>query len=410
MSKTILVIGSFDTKAEEYKYVIDAIHAKGHSVYTVNTGVLGTTQLFPVDQEADQLAQAGGSQLEELRRSQDRGLAMKVMVQGAASIIRDLHAQNTFDGVFGMGGTGGTTVVTAAMRALPFGIPKLCVSTTAGGDVSAYVGISDICMMPSIVDVAGLNRISKEVFARAAAAICGMAETNIPEDAANDKPIIAASMFGNTTECVNACRDSLTDKGYEVLIFHCTGTGGKTMEALIENNLVDKVLDITTTEWADTLCGGVFDAGETRLDAAGKTGTPQVIVPGCIDMVNFSGPETIPEKYTGRTFYEWNPSVTLMRTNAQENFSIGEIFAQKANDALGPIAFLIPTKGFSILDSVDEDGTEQLFWDPQADQAFIEGLRSKIKGDIPIIEVPCNINDTVFSQQAVDLLLSLETP
>lgn len=408
MSKTILVIGAFDTKGEEYKYVIDTIKARGHQVLSVNTGVLGSTDLFPVDVEADRVAGNGNGDLEQLRQNKDRGEAMKVMCAGAAATVKQLHAENTFDGIFGMGGTGGSTVVCAAMRELPFGFPKLCVSTTAGGDVSAYVGTRDITMMPSIVDVAGLNRISKMVFSRAAGAICGMADTAVEENSADEKPIIAASMFGNTTECVDDCREQLTAKGYEVLVFHCTGTGGRTMEALVEEGLVDKVLDITTTEWADTICGGVFDAGDTRLDAAGKAGVPHLIVPGCIDMANFGGPETIPDKYKGRLFYEWNPSVTLMRTNKDENYTMGQIFAEKANAAKSPVAFLIPTAGLSILDSKDDDGNPQLFWDPKADQAFLEGLKSRLNPDIPVEEMSVKINDQAFARRAVEKLLELD--
>ncbi len=328
MSKTIMVIGAFDTKGSEYKFLCDHIKQHGHSVLTVNTGVLGTTDLFKVDVEADKVASAGDGSIEELRLSKDRGQAMKVMCAGAAAIVEELFDQGKFDGIIGMGGTGGTTVVTSGMRVLPVGFPKVCVSTAASGETSAYVGTKDVTMIPSIVDVAGLNRISTMIFSRAVGAICGMVEAELAKTT-DEKPIITASMFGNTTECVDMCREMLTEKGYEVLIFHATGTGGKTMESLVSEGLVDAVLDITTTEWADTICGGVFDAGPERLSAAGKAGVPHLIVPGCIDMCNFGGPDTVPSKYEGRLFYEWNPSVTLMRTTPQENHQMGEIFAEK---------------------------------------------------------------------------------
>ena len=403
MNKTIVMIGAFDTKGPEYTFLREQILARGHKVFAVNTGVLGSTDLFPVDIEAEELARAGGADLKALREKKDRGEAMKAMCAGAPSVVRSLYEKRPFDGIIGMGGTGGTTVVTAAMRALPLGVPKVCVSTAASGDTSTYVGTKDITMIPSIVDVAGVNRISRIIFSRAAGAVCGMAEVE-PPVAAEEKPIITASMFGNTTECVNACVESLSARGYEVLVFHATGTGGKTMESLVSEGLVDGVLDITTTEWADTVCGGVFDAGPDRLDAAGKMGIPHLIVPGCVGMANFGPPDTVPQKYRDakRTFYEWNPSVTLMRTNVEENKKMGQVFAEKANAAKGPVAFLIPLRGVSIL-----DGDGQPFCDRQADAALFEAIKTNVRKEIPIVEVDANINDPEFAETAVETMLQL---
>jgi uncharacterized protein (UPF0261 family) len=403
MAKTILIIGAFDTKGREYAFLREQIQERGNKVLTVNTGVLGSTDLFPVDVEAGEVAKAGGGDLEAMRKKKDRGEAMKVMSSGAPVTVKSLYEKGKFDGIIGMGGTGGTVVVTAAMRALPVGFPKVCVSTAASGETSAYVGSKDIAMIPSIVDVAGINRISRVIFSRAAGAICGMAEKDPPE-AKDSKPIITASMFGNTTECVNACADALSKKGYEVLIFHSTGTGGKTMESLVSEGLVDAVLDITTTEWADTICGGVFDAGPERLSAPGKIGIPHLIVPGCVDMANFGGPETVPQKFkdANRNFYEWNPSVTLMRTNADENRQMGKIFAEKANKAKGPVAFLIPLKGVSIL-----DGDGEQFCDRDADRAMFDAIRENLKKDIPFVKLNNNINDPDFSTKAVEMMLGL---
>jgi len=400
---TICIIGAFDTKGAEYAFVRDAIIARGHQVLTVNTGVLGGTDMFPVDVEAGEVAEAGGGDLDELRAKKDRGDAMKIMCAGAAAVAGKLYGQGRFDGIIGMGGTGGTTVVTSAMRALPVGVPKLCVSTAASGEVSAYVGTKDITMMPSIVDVAGINRVSRIIFTRAAGAICGMVEAEVPQ-VADERPIITASMFGNTTECVNACTEALSGRGYEVLVFHCTGTGGETMESLVREGLVDAVLDITTTEWADTVCGGVFDAGPERLSAAGEMGVPHLIVPGCVDMANFGGPSTVPQKYkdAGRTFYEWNPSVTLMRTNVEENAKMGGIFAEKANAARGPVAFLIPLDGVSIL-----DGEGELFCDREADKAMFEAIKANVKEGIEVVEMDANINDPEFAAKAVEMMLEL---
>ncbi|MBL7189082.1 MAG: Tm-1-like ATP-binding domain-containing protein [Phycisphaerae bacterium] len=401
--KKICMIGAFDTKGPEYAYVRECILARGHEVLMVNTAVLGSTDLFAVDVEAEKVAQAGGASLEQLREDKDRGRAMKIMCAGAPVIVKSLHDEGKIDGIIGMGGTGGTTVVTAAMRALAVGIPKVCVSTAASGDVSAYVGTKDITMIPSVVDVAGINRISRIIFARAAGAVCGMAEAEIAQSE-QDKPVITASMFGNTTECVNACTEKLSAKGYEVLIFHATGTGGKTMEGLVQEGLVDAVLDITTTEWADTVCGGVFDAGEQRLDAPGKMGIPHLIVPGCVDMANFGGLDTVPDKYrkAKRTFYEWNPSITLMRTNRQENEKMGQIFAEKANVAKGPVAFLIPLKGVSIL-----DGDGQPFCDRDADKAMFDAIKANLKEGVTVVETDNNINDPEFSAKAVEMMLDL---
>jgi uncharacterized protein (UPF0261 family) len=401
--KTICLIGAFDTKGLEYAFVREQILARGHGVLTVNTGVMGSTEIFPVDVKADKVAEAAGGNLVQLREKKDRGKAMRIMCAGAAVIIKSLYNDGKIDGIFGMGGTGGTTVVTSAMRVLPLGLPKVCLSTAASGDVAAYVGTKDITMIPSIVDVVGINRISRIIFSRAAGAICGMVESNVLEDK-EDKWVIAASMFGNTTECVNACMEKLSVKGYEVLVFHATGTGGKTMENLVREGLVDAVLDITTTEWADTVCGGVFDAGPERLDAPGEKGIPHLIVPGCVDMVNFGGMDTVPEKYkeTNRTFYEWNPSVTLMRTNKEENEKMGKIFAEKANAAKGPVAFLIPLRGVSIL-----DGNGEPFCDREADKAMFDTIKANLKEGITVMELDNNINDPEFSAKAVEMLLDL---
>ncbi len=401
--KKICLIGALDTKGREYGFVRQRILDRGHEVLTVNTGIMGSTDLFPVDVEADKVAEAGGDSLAALRKKKDRGAAMKTMCAGAPAIVKALHDDGRLSAIVGMGGTGGTTVVTAAMRALPIGFPKVCVSTAASGDVAAYVGTKDIAMIPSIVDVAGINRVSRVVFSRAAGAICGMVEADAG-GAEEDKPVVTASMFGNTTECVEACMEKLGAIGYEVLVFHATGTGGKTMESLVREGLVDAVLDITTTEWADTICGGVFDAGTTRLDAPGEMGIPHLVVPGCVDMANFGGMEEVPEKYkkAKRTFYEWNPSVTLMRTNREENERMGRIFAAKANAARGPVAFLIPLKGVSIL-----DGDGELFCDREADQAMFDALKAHLKKDIEVVEIDHNINDPQFSAKAVEMLLDL---
>jgi uncharacterized protein (UPF0261 family) len=289
------------------------------------------------------------------------------------------------------------------MRALPIGMPKVLVSTVASGDVSFYVRGKDITMIPSIVDVAGLNRISRLIYTRAAGAICGMVR-NEPAHSNEDLPIITASMFGNTTDCVSACVRMLQKKGFEVLVFHATGAGGRAMETLVADGLVEAVLDITTTEWADELCQGIFSAGPERLDAPGQCGVPHLIVPGCVDMVNFGAPSSVPAKYrrAKRLFYEWNPSVTLMRTNVEENRQMGEIFAKKANAAKGPVAFLIPLRGVSML-----DGDGQQFCDREADRAMFDAIKRNLKPGIPIVELDLNINEPSFAAKAAEMMLEL---
>ena len=396
------MIGTFDSKAAEYAFLRERLLAGGVKVVSVDIGVMESQPPFPVDVSATDVAARGGKELADLRAAGDRGDAMKWMSHGAAKLVAELHGRDEFDAIIGMGGSGGTSVISNAMRALPLGIPKVCVSTVASSDTSPYVGSKDVVLIPSIADVAGLNRISRRVIAQAAAAVCGMANTELGESS-DDRPVIVASMFGNTTECLNLCRDRLDAKGYEVLIFHAVGSGGCTLETLVEDGLADACLDITTTEWADELCGGIFAAGDDRLSAAGRKGIPHLIAPGCIDMVNFGPMDTVPTRYrdAGRLFYEWNPSVTLMRTNVEENRRLGKIFADKANAATGPIGFLLPMRGVSIL-----DGDGERFCDREADAAMFETLKSNLRPDIPVVELDANINDPVFAETAVDTMLS----
>ena len=406
MASKLLVIGAFDSKGAEYAYVLNLFREKGIEVLTMNIGTLGSTDLFEVEIEADRVAEAGGVQLSDLRKTQDRGRAMQVMSLGAPLVVRELYEAGKIEAIFGMGGTGGSSVITAAMRALPIGVPKICVSTAAASDTSAYVGTRDVVMFPSITDVAGVNRISKVIFQRAVGAMLGMMEAE-PEESTEDRPIILASMFGNTTQCVGQCSTLLESHGYEILVFHAVGSGGKTLEDLAQSGFASGVLDITTTEWADTICEGIFSAGEDRLSGPGRAGIPHLIVPGCIDMVNFGAMDTVPHRFKDRNLYAWNPNVTLMRTTPEENARLGKIFAQKANAATGPLAFLIPKQGYSILDSVDESGKPNRFWDPEADQAFVSSLKQHINDGIPVIEKELNINDEAFSAAAVEMMLGM---
>jgi len=398
MRKTIALIGALDTKGADFAFVKERIERRGHRALVINVSVVGKPAFKP-DVPASEVAKAGGVGLKELQAKADKALAMEVMTRGIAKVAKQLCDRGRIDGVLSMGGTAGTAIGTSAMRALPLGFPKVMVSTVASGDTSAYVGTRDIVMMPSIVDVAGVNRISAQIYANAVGAIVGMVETKPPKIAS--KPLLAASMFGNTTPVVNRCVETMARRGYETLVFHATGTGGRTMESLIEEGFIDGVLDITTTEWADEIAGGVFTAGPTRGDAAARRGIPQVVAPGCLDMVNFWAPETIPPKYKDRLFYRWNPNITLMRTTPEENAELGRILAEKANAAKGPVAFFLPLKGVSMLDAPGKE-----FWWPEADQALFEAIKKNAKPGIPVIEMDNNINDDAFADAMAEKLLT----
>ena len=396
----VLLIGTLDTKGVEIAFVRDLLREAGLDVLVLDAGVLGPPA-FPPDVPREQVFAAAGEDLDALRRAADRGRAVEAAARGAAHIARDLHRQSRVDAVLGLGGSAGTAIGTAAMRALPFGVPKLMVSTMASGQVRPYVGQSDVCMMYSVVDVSGLNRISRCVLANAAAAIAGMARgPKAPAGGGEDRPLIAATMFGVTTPCVDAARARVEQAGYETLVFHATGTGGRTMEAFIADGQIAGVLDLTTTELADELAGGVLSAGRDRLTAAALRGTPQVISLGALDMVNFGPPDTVPEKYRGRRFHAHNPQVTLMRTTPEENDRLGKEIAHKASAAKGPTAVLVPLRGVSALDR--EGGS---FWQPEADAALFQSLRNWMSPDVELVELDLHINDAAFAEAAAATLL-----
>ena len=398
MQKCIAVIGALDTKGDDFAFIKNEIEKRGHRAMLINTGVLGEPLIEP-DISADEVAQAGGKTLEEIREKKDKSLAMKVMTKGIAVIMDRLFKQKKIDGGFSMGGSNGTIIGTSGLRALPLGVPKVMVSTVASGDTQPYVGISDLVMIPSILDVSGVNRVSARIYANAVGTIVGMVETEVPK--IKMKPLITASMFGNTTKLVNQCKDRLSAEDYEVLIFHAVGTGGRMMESLIQHGYITAVLDLTPTELADEYIGGVLSAGPKRMEAATKWYIPQVIAPGCLDMVNFWGIETVPKKWKDRNLYEWNENVTLMRTTPEENEMLGKILAEKVNKSLGPVAVFLPLKGVSELDSLGNP-----FWWPEADQALFSAIKSNLRDDIPVYELNCNINDPEFAEAVTNQLLT----
>lgn len=401
MTKTVALAGTFDSKGKEYLFVKELIESLGFQTFTIHTGVFDPE--FVPDVSNQEVVAAAGEDIQDIiAEGKGRAHATAALAKGMEILLPRLYEEGKFDGVLSFGGTGGTSIATPGMRALPVGVPKVMVSTVASGNTQPYVGTSDIMMIPSIVDVAGLNVISTKIFTNAVFAICGMLQFE-SDKMVEEKPLIAASMFGLTTPCVNAAKSYLEQRGYEVLVFHATGVGGKTMEHLIENGFFTGVLDLTTTEWADELVGGVLAAGPHRLEAAGKSRIPQVVSVGAVDMVNFGPRDSVSEKFDGRNFYQHNPTVTLMRTTVEENQQIGEKMAEKLNMAEDLTACILPLKGFS---GLDIEG--QAFYGPEEDQAIINTLKEKLDTrKIEVIEKDLHINDQAFAEAAAELLLQL---
>jgi uncharacterized protein (UPF0261 family) len=398
----VLLLGTFDTKGEEYAFVRAVIQRRGHDVLTMDLGVLGGDHRpgFPVDIPAARIAEAGGASLEDLRRRRDRGPAVQAMQEGARVLIRTLWEEHRFAGVLGLGGGGGTAMITAAMRELPVGVPKVMVSTMASGQVAPYVDVKDITMMYSVVDLVGLNPVSARILSNAAGAICGMLEGADDPGIGPVRPMLAASMFGVTTPCVMAARARLEAAGYDVLVFHATGSGGRAMEGLIADGYFAGVLDVTTTEWCDEVVGGVLSAGPDRLSAAGRKGLPQIVSVGALDMVNFGPESSVPERFRSRTLYRHNDSVTLMRTTTAECREIGRRIAGQLSRSAGPVVLMLPLRGVSMLDA---EG--QPFHDPEADRALFASLREHAGPNVVVREIDRHINDLEFAHALADELL-----
>ena len=400
--KTVLLIGSLDTKGEEYAYARELFRARKIPVHVIDFSIMGEPP-FPPDISASEVAEAGGSSLDALRKRRDRGSSMDVMIEGVKAITRREFERGHFHAVLGRGGGGGTAVITAAMRTLPVGVPKLMLSTMASGDVRAYVDVKDVTMMYSVVDVAGLNPISRTLIRNAVGAICGMLEgARVSEVSTRRKPLIAATMFGVTTPCVAEARNRLEEHGFEVVTFHATGTGGRAMEGLVDDGFFEGVLDVTTTEWCDEVVGGVLSAGPDRHGAAARRGVPQVVSVGALDMVNFGAPETVPPKFKGRTFYKHTPQVTLMRTTAEECREIGKRMAAQLNKATAPVVLMIPLKGVSMID--DQTGP---FHDEGANRELFASLKQHCNMKVRIKEIEAHVNDTEFAHALADEMLTL---
>ncbi len=397
----IALIGTLDTKGHEYGFLRRYIENRGFSTLLIDTGT--GAPLTEPDIDRATIAQAGGGDIVEIEKTRDRGHAVEIMSRGAAALLPKLYGKGAFHAIIGLGGGGGTSIACSGMRALPFGVPKVMVSTLAGRDVSGYIGISDIIMVPSIVDIAGINRLSGGVLRRAAAAVCGMVGAgNGAGEKREAAPVIAATMFGNTTPAVETARKILESEGFEIVVFPCSGTSGKTMESLIGSGHISGVFDITLTEWADELVGGVLAAGRERLDGAAKAGIPQVVAPGCLDMVNFWEPDTVPDRFHGRLFYRHNPNVTLMRTTVEENRKLGQIIARKLNAGTGKTAVFLPLRGLSMIDAPGGP-----FWRPEADRELFNAIKTNLRRDIPVIEMDNNINDPAFAGRCAEKLIEL---
>lgn len=397
---SVFLFATLDTKGREADFVRQLLGSWGVAVTLVDAGALGTPAV-EADVTRDQLFALGGTPLDEVRRRADRGEAVTVAARGAARLAREAFSRGDLQGVLGLGGSAGTTIATAAMQTLPLGVPKVMVSTLASGTVRQFVGDKDIFMLNAVVDILGLNRISRQVLSQAAAAMVGLVAHPPPVPEFADRPLVAATMFGVTTPCVERARERLERAGYEVLVFHATGNGGQAMESLIAEGLIAGVLDLTTTELADEQVGGFLSAGPGRLEAAAAAGVPQVVSTGALDMVNFYGPESVPEKFRGRLFYRHNANVTLMRTTVAENAAIGAAIAQKLSAATARVAVLLPGQGVSAIDRAG-----QPFDDAAARRALHDAIRSGL-ADADVTELDLHINDPAFADMAADKLIEL---
>ncbi len=388
----IALLATLDTKSDEARYVADAIRARGHTPVVIDLSLRPGGSLA-ADTSRDAIAAAAGSTADAVAQLQ-RAKAMEVIASGASTLLKSMVDRKEIQAVIAIGGGTGTWMGTAIMRQLPIGFPKLMVSTLAGRDAS-----TDIMVMPSVADIAGLNQLLMPILSNAAHAVCGMAEATAPH-LERDKPLIAMTMFGVTTAGGTYVRKFLEQAGCEVVVFHANGTGGATMEDLVRRRTFRAVLDWTTSEVTDELTGGVCTAGPTRLDAAAAAGIPQLVIPGAVDVINVRG--EIPKKFAKRVSHMHLPTVPLIRTSVAESRQIGTWIADKLNRATGPVRVLIPAGGYSTLDV--QGGP---FWDPEANDAFVTSLQKKLRKDIPVDIDPHNINDEAFARVAAETMLNI---
>jgi uncharacterized protein (UPF0261 family) len=376
-------------------------------VVLVDAGILGEPLTEP-DVARQEVAGAAGADVGALANAGDRAVAIETMGRGAAEVVRRLHAGGRLDAIGALGGTGGTTLATHAMRALPVGVPKLMVSTVASGETSLYVGATDITMMYSVVDVAGINRILAQIMANAARALAGMATGGDGPPPGGTRPLIVASMWGVTTPCVTVAREWLEQLGYEVLVFHQTGTGGRSMEEVVKSGIVDGVLDVTPTELADELCGGLWAAGPERLETAGRLGIPQIVSLGALDVIGISStgvPDPLPERFRDRPIYLHNEALAATRATPEECRELGAVIARKLNAATGPTALFVPLRGLSLLTT---EG--QVLHDHEGDEALFSALRKLLdRSKVELHEIDADVNDPQFALAMAGRLHELVT-
>jgi uncharacterized protein (UPF0261 family) len=389
---TVVLLGTLDTKGDEYAFLRDRVAEAGCRVVMINGGPLADPD-YETDFGRAEVAAAAGADLDSLIEAGDRGAAVETMAEGASVLVERLYREGRLDGILGMGGSGGSSLISRAMRALPVGVPKILVSTMGARDTGPYVGTTDIAMMYSVVDIAGINRLSARILANAAAGIAAMAMAcSVQSSPESARPLVGATMYGTTTPGVDAARGWMERAGYEVLVFHATGTGGRSMEALMESGFITAVLDITTTELMDEVAGGALSAGPDRLEKAGSLGIPQVVSLGGVDQITFGPADTVPDRFRDRNVYSHNVTITLVRSNAEECVRFGRVVAEKLNKAVGPVSLFIPLRGTSLY---AVEGA--MFHDPDADRALFSSLRENLDRSVEIVEMDTDINDPAFA-------------
>ncbi len=403
MRKTIAMMATLDTKGEEVKYLKEQFEKRGKDVLIIDTGLRGSPTSVQPDVTREKLAEASGSSMDVVQR-EGRRRAIEIMVPGIVKVVRELYARGRFQGIMSIGGMDGALLASAGMRALPLGVPKLIVTPVAEGSTrfGPYVGTSDMIMMHSVIDILGINEISKKIFDNAVGAMVGMVDMEGSLTIGRGKNVIAATMYGNTTPAVMMAKKLLEERGYQVVVFHPNGTGGRAMEELVEQGFFTAVLDMTTHEIVDELFDGVHAAGPHRLETAGKKGIPQVVVPGCINFILLGPLESLSSEYKKRKLYPFNPAVTMVRTTHEEMITIGKVMAEKVNKTLGPAIVIIPLRGFSMYCREGES-----LYDPEGDRIFIDTLKEHLRPQIPVMEVDANINEPVFAQTTVSALMRI---
>jgi uncharacterized protein (UPF0261 family) len=405
MAKTVALIGTLDTKGPEIAYLRDRCRDLGLETLVIDSGILGEPLGIEADFSREAVAQAAGSDLETIRQAGSRGAAVHEMMRGVRKVVLDLYGAGRLQGVACLGGAEGAVLGAHAMQALPVGVPKLLATPIASGKrhFGPLMGLRDVMVIHSIIDILGLNPISRTIFDNMAAALAGMATHGHVINLETHERYVAITMLGNTTKSVMAAKERLAQEGIEAIIFHSNGVGGPAMEELARQDLFIGVIDLTTDELADELIGGFHNGGPERLRTVGRLGLPQVVVPGCIDFTVHGPPAEIPEKLRGRPIYTHNPIFTLVRTLKPEMIELGRRFAARLNEAKGPVKVVYPTHGLSI-PSYAPDG---VFWDPEADAAFLETLRAELRPDIPILPYERHVNEPAFGIEVAELFLEM---